>query len=179
MLKTHIFHYWSILHIYDDGVDWFNGKNQEYTAMQGKIIFITVTSYMSAMASQITGVSILRFNVCSGADQRNIEAPRHWLFLSGIYWWPVDSPPVTDGFPSESIAENVSIWWCQHVPDMIKLRQIKSDRILNPVTFHSSITAICCLTNNKCSTYTLYVIEFDLITISLIIWAWTLTRPFK
>ena len=33
---------------------------------------------MGAMTSQITGVSIVSATVYSGADQRNIKAPRHW-----------------------------------------------------------------------------------------------------
>ena len=32
----------------------------------------------SAMASQITGVPIVCSTVCSGADQENVKAPRHW-----------------------------------------------------------------------------------------------------
>ena len=33
---------------------------------------------MSGMASQITGVSMVCWTVCSGVDQRNIKALRHW-----------------------------------------------------------------------------------------------------
>ena len=33
---------------------------------------------MSAKASQITGVWIVHLTVCSGANQRDIKAPRHW-----------------------------------------------------------------------------------------------------
>ena len=33
---------------------------------------------MSAVASQITSVSIVSSTVCSGADQRKIKAPHHW-----------------------------------------------------------------------------------------------------
>ena len=62
---------------------------------------------MSAMASQITGVSFIGATVCSGADQRNIKAPRNW---------PLWGEPETGGFPSQrtSTAENVSIWWHHH-----------------------------------------------------------------
>ena len=35
-------------------------------------------SIMSAKGSQITGDSIVYSTVCSGADQINIKAPRHW-----------------------------------------------------------------------------------------------------
>ena len=40
---------------------------------------------MNVMASQITGVSIGYSIVCSGADQRNIKAPRHWPSVTGEF----------------------------------------------------------------------------------------------
>ena len=59
---------------------------------------------MSAMACQITGVSIVCSALCSGPDKK-IKAPRHWPLLGK-----------TTGFPSQraSNAENVSIWWRHH-----------------------------------------------------------------
>ena len=53
---------------------------------------------MSAMASQITGVSIVCLIVCSGADQRKHHSSASLAFVAGIHRWPVDSPhkgPVT------------------------------------------------------------------------------------
>ena len=53
---------------------------------------------MSAMASQITGVSIVYFTVCSGADQRKHQSSASLAFVRGIHRWPVNSPhkePVT------------------------------------------------------------------------------------
>ena len=46
----------------------------------------------SGMASQITGVTIVYSTVCSGADQRNIKAPRHWplwgeFAVDGLRWY--------------------------------------------------------------------------------------------
>ena len=57
---------------------------------------------MSAMASQITGVSIVYSTVCSGADQRNHHRSASLAFVGE--------------FPSQraSDAENVSIWWRHH-----------------------------------------------------------------
>ena len=55
---------------------------------------------MSAMASLITGVSIVYSTVCSGADKKKISKLRVTGFIEG------DSP-VNGEFP----AENVSIWW--------------------------------------------------------------------
>ena len=53
---------------------------------------------MSALASQITAVSIVYSNVCSGEDQRKHQSPSPLAFVMGIHRWPVDSPhngPVT------------------------------------------------------------------------------------
>ena len=46
---------------------------------------------ISAMASQITCASSVCSSVCSGADQRNIKAPRHWPLWgesTGDRWFP-------------------------------------------------------------------------------------------
>ena len=58
---------------------------------------------MSAIASQITSLTIVYSAVYSDADQKNIKAPRHW--------------PLCGEFPAQmaSNAENVSIWWRHHV----------------------------------------------------------------
>ena len=53
---------------------------------------------MTAMASQITSVSIVCSIVCSGADQRKHQSFASLTFARGIHRWPVDSPhkgPVT------------------------------------------------------------------------------------
>ena len=47
---------------------------------------------MSAMASQITGVSIVCWTVWSGADQRKHQSSAALAFVRGIHRWPVDSP---------------------------------------------------------------------------------------
>ena len=47
---------------------------------------------MSAMASQITGVSIVCLTVCSDADQRKHQRSASLAFVSGIDRWPVESP---------------------------------------------------------------------------------------
>ena len=46
---------------------------------------------MSAMASQMTGVLIVCSTVCSGADQKKYQAPRHWPLWgesTGDRWIP-------------------------------------------------------------------------------------------
>ena len=77
-------------------------------------IIITISHYilfqyddviMSAMASQIAGVSVVCSTVSLGAGQRKIKAPRHWPLWG-------DSPVIGE-FPAQkaSNAENISIWW--------------------------------------------------------------------
>ena len=46
---------------------------------------------MSAMASQITGASIVSSTVCSGADQRKHQSSASLAFVGGIHRWPVNS----------------------------------------------------------------------------------------
>ena len=51
-----------------------------------------------AMASQITGLSIVYSTVYSGADERRHQSSASLAFVRGIQRWPVDSPhkgPVT------------------------------------------------------------------------------------
>ena len=47
---------------------------------------------MSAVVSQITGVSVVYSTVCSGADQRKHQSSSSLAFVRGIHWWPVNSP---------------------------------------------------------------------------------------
>ena len=59
---------------------------------------------MSAVAFQITSVSVVCSTVCSGADQRSIKAPRYWPLwrgFTGDLWIP-------------RTKENVFIWWRHH-----------------------------------------------------------------
>ena len=46
---------------------------------------------MSAMASQITGASIIYSTVCSGTDQRKHQNSTSLAFVRGIQRWPVNS----------------------------------------------------------------------------------------
>ena len=60
---------------------------------------------MSAMASQITGVSIVYSTVCSGADQGKYQSSASLAFVRGSHRSPTQSA---------SSAENVSIWYRHH-----------------------------------------------------------------
>ena len=61
---------------------------------------------MSAMASQITGVSIFHSTVCSGADQKKHQSSASLAFVGG-------NSLVTVKFPAQKASneENVSLWW--------------------------------------------------------------------
>ena len=62
---------------------------------------------MSAMASQITSLTIIYSIVHSGADQRQHQSSASLAFVRGVHRWPVNSPhkgPVTR-----------KIWWRHHV----------------------------------------------------------------
>ena len=53
---------------------------------------------MSAMASEITGVSVVYSTVCSGADQRKYQSSAPMTCVRGLHRWPVNLPhkgPVT------------------------------------------------------------------------------------
>ena len=62
---------------------------------------------MSAMASQITGVSIVCSSVDSGVDRRKHQSSASLAFVRGIHRWPVNSPhkrPVTrQMFPFDDV----------------------------------------------------------------------------
>ena len=62
---------------------------------------------MSAMASQITSLTIVHLTFYSGADQRKHQRSAPLAFVWGIYRWPVNSPhkgPVTQKmFPFDDV----------------------------------------------------------------------------
>ena len=63
------------------------GKNQHYSDV-----------IMSTSASQMSGVLIVCWTVCSAADQRKHQSSASLAFVRGIHLWPVNSPhkgPVT------------------------------------------------------------------------------------
>ena len=83
------------------------------TGTSGAALFLERLHYidviMTTMASQITSLTVVCSIIYSGADQRNIKAPRHWS-LCGEFTG-------TGEFPAQraSNADNVSIWWRHHV----------------------------------------------------------------
>ena len=78
---------------------------------------------MGAMASQITGVSIVYSTVCSGADQRKHQSSASLAFVRGIHRSPQNSPhkgPVTRKmFPFHDV-----IMICTRLVDILHLNDI-------------------------------------------------------
>ena len=72
------------------------------SAVEGHWSLFYVFNYndviMSAMASQITSLTIVYSTVYSGADQRKHQSSASLSFVRGIHRWPVNSPhkrPIT------------------------------------------------------------------------------------
>ena len=65
---------------------------------------------MSAMASQITSITIVYSTVYSGADQRKHQSSASLAFVWGIHCWPVNAPhkwPITrQMFPFDDVIMN-------------------------------------------------------------------------
>ena len=101
---------------------------------QVRYVFIRFSSYpshysdviMSAMASQITGVTIVYSIVCSGAYQRKQQSYASLAFVGGIHRWPVNSPhkgPVTrKRFPFDDVIMTSHWWFLISVPDQTDSR---------------------------------------------------------
>ena len=83
---------------------------------------------MSAMESQITGISIVCSIVCSGVDQRKHQSSASLAFVRGIHRWPLVSPykgPVARKmFPCDDVTTRNSIFSC----DQAALRTLLSVR---------------------------------------------------
>ena len=79
---------------------------------------------MSAMASQITGVSIVCFTVCSCEDQRKHQSSVSMAVVRGIHRGPRNSPhtgPVT---------RKMSIWWRYHAKSNMPSKRLSPRALL-------------------------------------------------
>ena len=85
---------------------WFEAPSRSYNVRHGNALFWSpclaqINDYsdiISAVATQLTGVSIIHSTVCSGAEQRMRQSSASLVFVMGIHRWPVNSPhrgPVT------------------------------------------------------------------------------------
>ena len=72
---------------------------------------------MSAVASQITSLTIVYSIVYSGADERKSQSSASLAYMCVCVWGGGGDSPVTGEFFAQraSNAENVSIWWRHHV----------------------------------------------------------------
>ena len=69
---------------------WYGNGPIVYQQMQN-FIYHYSDVIMSAMASQITGVTIVYLTVCSGADQRKHQSSASLALTRGTRRWPVTS----------------------------------------------------------------------------------------
>ena len=107
---------------------------------------------MSAMASQITSVSVVYSTVYSGTDQRNHKSSTSLAFVWGIHRWPVNSPnktPVIQKlFPFDDIIMSClhdNLWYYQCHQFFLFSAEIKSSGDQNEVWlsgWYSSLTKI-------------------------------------
>ena len=67
---------------------------------------------MSAMAYQITGVSIVCSTVCPGADQGKYQRSASLASVRGIHRWPADSPH-KGSVTRKSFHLMTSSWFCK------------------------------------------------------------------
>ena len=85
---------------------------------------------MSAMASQITSLTIVYSTVYSGADQRKYQSSASLAFVWGIHLWPVNSPrkrPVTQKmFQFDDVIMLKSITWMPGSKPSINLWDVLS-----------------------------------------------------
>ena len=73
-------------------------NRQQYGLSPSTYFWVTFHITMSAMAPQVTSVSIVYSTVCSGAYQWKHQSSPSLAFVRGIHRWPVNSPhigPVT------------------------------------------------------------------------------------
>ena len=88
---------------------WTNISSILYTGICS--LYDHVTPYsdviMSAMASQITSVTIVYSAICSGADERKYQSSALLAFVGGIHRWPVNTlhkwPVTRKMFPFDDV----------------------------------------------------------------------------
>ena len=72
-------------------------------AMCGTIIKHYSDVIMSAMAFQITGVSIVCSAICSGGDQRKHQSSLSLAFVMGFHRWPHNGPVTRKMLPFDDV----------------------------------------------------------------------------
>ena len=69
---------------------------------------------MSALASQITGVSVVWPTVCSGSYQRKHQSSASLSFVRGIHWWPGQQREKCFHLMTSSWLSNMGLSQCCH-----------------------------------------------------------------
>ena len=89
---------------------------------------------ISAMASQITGVSIAYLTVCSGPNQIKYQSSASLAFMMGVHRWPMNSPhkgPVTwKMLPLDDVILIIGIQW---VCKSLRVHIIHVNEIVNEI----------------------------------------------
>ena len=123
----------------DDKPENESQATSHYLNHRGSNLLITVI--MSAMASQITSLTIVYIGVYLGADQRKHQSSASLAFVRGIHRWPVISPhkgPVTRKmFPFDDVimdAKSLPRLWAQHSCKTHNLSVSRHRKILNKTT---------------------------------------------
>ena len=122
------------------------GSANDSSLIRRRVVIITdvdLSHYddviMSAMASQITSLTIVYSSVYSGADQGKYQSSASLAFVRGIHRWPVNSPhegPVTRKmFPSDDV---IMINWTPTYTFQSNLIQIQQLHFV-PASMYGSI----------------------------------------
>ena len=104
---------------------------------------------MSAMASQITSLTIVYSTVYPGADQRKHQSSAALAVVRGIHRWPMNSShkgPVTRKmFPFDDVIMITEC--CEHINGILQLQASYLVYVHTPLAalLHSDITALTCL----------------------------------
>ena len=97
-------------------------SNADATLVLNTILFSTEARphysdvIMIAMASQITGVSIVYSTVCLGTDQSKQQSSASLAFVRGIHRWPVNSIHKRAVTLQMFLFDDVIIWNCDRRP---------------------------------------------------------------
>ena len=121
----------------------YSVENPMWSAVEYYRWSVGVTYYndviMSAIASQITSLSIVYSTVYSGADQRKHQSSASLTFVREIHWWPVTSPhiwPVTRKmFPFDDVIMFYEPWnkdsYLMNVPSVYHIMLLRQRRQAN------------------------------------------------
>ena len=110
---------------------------------------------MSAMASQITGITIVYSRVGSGADQRKHQSSASLAFVRGIHRWQVNSPhkgpvmqkkfPIDDvimGCPLITAKRHADLGWCIYGWQIVECSAKNYKELLKLNTIYSPLCSI-------------------------------------